>query len=664
VAILYFGLIHASGRVAAPVTPTTTSTPDRRSPTRFGVSCLLLMAALGSAPAAAQQPADDLKRLTIEELMRVDVTTAGRREQPIGATTAAMSVITADDIRRAGVTTIADALRLADGVHVARSSNGTWNISARGFNGSTPNKLLVMVDGRTVYSPLFAGVFWNTLDYVLEDIDRIEVIRGPGTVLWGANAVNGVVNIITRHSRETQGTLVSVTAGDEDPAILQARYGGRTGPTTWRTYGKFAVRDAQRFASGLSSADDRRRGQAGFRIDRSAGDSAWLVAGDVFHSRDQLPDRPAGEFTHLAMQTRWSRELPGDSRVDVQSYYRREYRRIPEQLTHHVDVFDIDAQHATDWGSRHEVVWGGGIRVNWDQTQGGATIQFDPVDRTYPLQSLFVQDEIAIVPGHLFATLGVKYERNAFSGGEMQPNLRARLMMARNQVLWGGVSRAVRRPTRLDDDLLISDPAGALLVRGTHEFEAEKLTAIEVGYRIQPSTMLSVDATAFRHHYGDLRSQDAPATGLLPLTIGNTLEGASRGVELGVNVQPVRWWQTHAGYTWLTTAVERTPGSRDLSGGASETNDPEYFFNIRSSLDLPREVEVDAMLRRVAALPNPRVPAYTELTIRGGWHVTPQVELAITGEDLLHGQHPESGPDTPARVEWERSIRGGITLRF
>ena len=647
------------------MTETETPTFERlRFAARFTATCLALTAVFAAAPAGAQQPPDDLKRLSIEELMSVDVTTAGRREQPIGATTAAMSVITGDDIRRAGVTTIADALRLADGVHVARLNNGSWSISARGFNGSTPNKLLVMVDGRTVYSPLFAGVFWNTLDYVLADVDRIEVIRGPGTVLWGANAVNGVVNIITRHSRDTQGTLVSVTSGHEDPAILQARYGGGLGTTTWRTYGKFAVRDAQRFASGLPSADERRRGQAGFRVDGSAGDNAWLVAGDAFHSRDDLPDRPAGEFTHLALQTRWSHALSGDSRVDVQSYYRREYRRIPGQLTHHIDIVDLDLQHATDWGTRHDIVWGGGVRVNWDETHGSAAIQFDPVERTYPVQNLFVQDEVTIVPGHLFATLGLKYERNAFSGGELQPNLRARLMMARNQVVWGGLSRAVRRPTRLDDDLVVSAPTGVVLVRGTHEFEAEKLTATEVGYRIQPAAILSVDVTAFWHQYHDLRSQDAPATGLLPLTIGNTLEGASRGVELGVNVQPVTWWQTHVGYTWLTTEVERAPGSRDTSGGASETNDPDYVFNIRSSVDLPRDVEVDAILRSVGALPHPQAPAYTELTLRGAWHVTPQLELSITGEDLLHGHHPESGPPTPARVEFERSIRGGITLRF
>src|SRR5687768_14294798 len=228
----------------------------------------LAMAVLTSAAVAAAQPdQEDLKRLSIEQLMLIDVTTAGRRAEPVGTTAAAVSVISGEDIRRAGITTIADAVQLADGVHVARFNNGTWAISSRGFNSNTANKLLVMVDGRTVYSPLFTGVFWNVLDYVLEDIDRIEVIRGPGAALWGANAVNGVINIITRHSRDTQGTLVSASSGNEDRFLTDVRYGAAAGPVTWRAYGKFADRDAARLANGSDSGDPRRHGQAGFRVD-------------------------------------------------------------------------------------------------------------------------------------------------------------------------------------------------------------------------------------------------------------------------------------------------------------------------------------------------------------------------------------------------------------
>jgi iron complex outermembrane recepter protein len=626
---------------------------------------VLLLSLSASAVRAIDLPGqDDLKRLSIEELMRIDVTTAARRAEPIGTVDAAMSVITGDDIRRAGVTTIADALRLADGVHVGRFNNGTWAISARGFNANTANKLLVMIDGRTVYSPLFTGVFWNVLDYVLEDIDRIEVIRGPGAALWGANAVNGVVNIITRHSRDTQGTLVAVSSGNEDPLITAVRHGGTAGTLTWRAYGKFAGRDAQRFASGGDTGDPRRRGQAGFRLDGGADDGViWLLKGDAFLSRDRFPDRPAGEFNELDLQGRWSIPAPGSSRVEIQSYYRREYRRVPRQLTHHIDVFDVDAQHAGVWARRHEVVWGGGARINRDGTTGSAALAFDPEDRTYDVLNVFAQDDIAIVPDRLFATVGAKYEHNAFGGGEFQPNVRARYLMPHSQIVWGALSRAVRRPTRFDTDIVAFAPNGAVLARGSDDFVAESLIASEVGYRVQPSRLFSLEATLFNHQFTDLRSQDLPPTGF-PIVVGNSLEGESRGLELGVNVQPFEAWRTHLGYTWLDTEIRKAPGSRDVGGGTTEADDPHHLFSLRTSVDLPRGLEVDAMLRAVGALPNPVVPAYTELDLRVGWRARPHLDIWFTGQDLLHDRHPEFGADTPARTEFERSLRLGITLRM
>ncbi len=622
-----------------------------------------------SVPASAADPRQpepqDLKRLSIEELMRIDVTIAGRRIEPVGTTAAAISVITGDDIRRAGVTTIADALQLADGVHVARFNNGTWRISARGFNGEAPNKLLVMIDGRTLYSPLFTGVFWNAVDYALDDIDRIEVIRGPGAALWGANAVNGVINIVTRHSRDTQGALISVSAGNEDHGLIDLRYGAAFGGTTWRAYGKFADRDAQKTAGGLSSADGRRRAQIGFRLDGGKeGATTWLLKGDAFHSRDEIPARADAEFSDLSLQGRWSRAFADASRLDVQSYYRREYRRVPQQLTHHIDVFDVDAQHALTPHPRHAVVWGGGARRNSDHTHGSSTLRFDPVSRTYPVLSLFAQDDIALLPGRLFTTLGAKYEHNAFSGGELQPSARARLLMSHGQVLWGAVSRAVRRPTRLDMDPVITTASGITLIQGTDEFKAETLIASELGYRVQPSATISLDATLFRHVYDDIRSQDLTPGGGLPLTIGNTLEGDSHGLELGANIQPHPRWRTHVSYTWLDTDVRPQPGSRDAGQGLSEANDPHHLFGLRTSVDLRRNLDVDASVRSSGALPNPQVPAYTELSLRLGWRVTPRLELSVVGQDLLHDRHPEAGAALLSRTEFERTIRAGLTLRF
>ena len=627
---------------------------------------LVLCALIAPAAANDAEPSpQDLKLLSIEELMQIDVTSTARRAEPVGTAAAAVSVITGDDIRRAGVSTIADALALADGVLVARSNNGTWAVTARGFNGGTPNKLLVMVDGRTVYSPLFAGVFWNTLDYVLEDIDRIEVVRGPGATLWGANAVNGIVNIITRHSRDTRGAYLNVSAGNEDRAIAEARYGGASAVATWRIYGKVADRDSQRFSIGGDSGDPRRRGQAGFRIDSADGGGiSWMLLGNALHSREELPDRAAAEFSDMSFQGRLSLPASATSRVDVQSYYRREYRRVPQQLTHHIDIFDLDAQHTFAAGPRHNAVWGGGTRVNWDKTHGSDTIRFTPGSRTYPLFNVFVQDEFALVPERTFLTGGLKYERNAFSGGDLQPNIRLRFMLPNNQILWGAVSHAVRRPTRTDDDIEVFSPGGALLVRGDDGFESERLIASEVGYRVRPSAALSFDATLFIHQFTDLRSQEAPAIGVVPLTLANTLEGHSRGVELGVNFQPVTWWRTHVGSTWLNTSIEPDSGSRDVTGGASEMNDPGYIFGLRSSIDLLRDVELDVVVRAVDDLPNPFVPGYSEMTLRLGWRVSPRHDIWIVGHDLLHDHHPELGAAMPRRVEFERGVRVGTTVRF
>ncbi|HZJ31446.1 MAG TPA: TonB-dependent receptor, partial [Vicinamibacterales bacterium] len=411
------------------------------------------------------------------------------------------------------------------------------------------------------------------------------------------------------------------------------------------------------------SGDGRRRGQVGFRIDGGTNPSrsTWMLKGDAFHSRDDLPDRAAGAFTELDLQGRWSLPVSG-SRIEVQSYYRREYRQIPQQLTHHIDVFDLDAQHIRTFGRRHDVVWGAGARVNRDKTYASATLSFTPPDRVYPVANVFAQDDIALIPARLFLTVGTKFEHNAFSGGELQPNVRARYLLPGNQIIWGAVSRAVRRPTRFDDDIVVSGPGGVVLAVGSDDFVSESLLAGEIGYRIQPSPLFSFDATVFRHRISDLRSQELPPTGL-PIVVGNTLRGEARGVEVGVNVQPAPWWRGHVGYTWLHTDIERTAASRDVGGGATEADDPNHMFGLRSSFDLPHRVEIDAMVRAISALPNPVVPSYAELNLRAGWWATPRAEIWLAGQDLLHDHHPEFGPALPTRVEFERSIRIGITLR-
>ena len=622
--------------------------------------CLHLPALV--ADARAQVDPQDLKTMSIEQLMQIDVTLATREPEPVGRTAAAITVITGDDIHRAGVTTIADALALADGVHVARFNNGTWAVSARGFNATSANKLLVMIDGRIEYSPLFSGAFWNTLDYTLEDIDRIEVIRGPGATLWGANAVNGVVNIITRHSRDTQGTLLSFGTGNEDPALADFRYGAAGAGVTYRVYGKFARRNPQVFDNGVSSDDGRRRGQVGFRVDRPGGGGEWLLKGDLFESRDDLGDR-TGEFGEVALQGGWSRAYTATSNLNVRSYYRREFRDVPLQLTHEIDTVDVELQHGFAWRDRHRMVWGAGYRRNSDETAGG-NIMFDPPGRAYSVLSLFAQDEITVQPDRFNVTLGLKMERNRFSGMEWQPNIRARVDVAPRQMIWAAISRAVRRPTRLDVDVRALAPTGAVLaIGGGDDFEGENLIAGEFGYRAQPLAIAAVDATLFTHRYNDLRSQELPATGP-PIVVGNTLNGRTQGVELSGSLQPLPVWRVRASYTYFDVSITKDIDSRDIGGGASEANDPSHMFGLRTDVDLPGRVELNLFLRGIGALPNPSVPAYTELNGRIGWRPTQHFEVSLAGQDLLHDHHPEFGGLTPRRVEFERSVRVQATFRY
>ena len=630
---------------------------------RLRLISLVLLCVVMPLRASAQGP-QDLKRLSIEQLMQIDVTLATRTPEPLATAPTAISIVTGDDIRRAGVSTLADAVALADGVHVARFNNGTWSVTARGFAAVAANKMLVMIDGRTVYSPLFTGVFWNALDYELEDLDRIEVVRGPGATLWGANAVNGVVNIVTKNSRDTPGLFMQIGTGNEDPADAEVRYGGRAGGATYRAYAKFIQRASQRYSTGISAGDRRTRGQVGARFDGGNQLSgAWTVKGDLFHSADALPDRPSGEFTLGDLHGVWSRAIATRSQLQVSSYLNHERRRIPLQLTHHLTTFDLDAQQSMTL-VRHALVWGGGARVNRDRTEGSTLISFDPPDRTYRVNNLYVQDEIAVRPRSVYITGGVKYEHNAFSGGEWQPSVRARWVTQR-QTLWGSVARAVRRPTRFEDDIVVRLPTGLVAARGNDDFMAETVIASEVGYRVQPSTIMGLDATVFNHSYDRLRSQEAPSGPIpIPILVGNSLNGRSRGVELAANLQPVSAWRTHVSYTFLDVSLTRDPDSRDVGGTATEANDPRHLFSLRTSADLPRRLEVDFRWRSIGALPHPQVPGYSEAAARIGWRATQHVDVALIGEDLLHAQHPEFNPVAAGFEEFQRSVRVALTARF
>lgn len=625
--------------------------------------CLLLPLPAEAAEQRRQVEASELTKLSIEELMEIDVTSVSRRSERVSGAAAAITVVTAEEIRRSGATSLPQALRLVDALHVARFNSGTWAISARGFNIGTANKLLVLIDGRSVYTPLFAGVFWDVQDLLLEDIDRIEVIRGPGAALWGANAVNGVINVITKSARETQGGLVKLGAGPED-RVAAFRYSGALGERSWyRTYAKYRGIDALAFAAGGSAEDPLRTEQGGFRIDsdRSARD-AFTLQGDAYRGVSGLFLHEDSHMNGGNLLSHWSRRFSESSRLDVRAYWDRTFRRVPGQFEERRDTWDVDLQHALPLGRRHEVVWGLGYRVSSDEVENTPLIVWDPDHRTQELFSAFGQDEIALVPDRWRLTVGTKLEVHEYTGLEVQPSLRLAWTPNDHRTLWAAVSRAVRAPTRIDEDSrFLAGPV--VFVRGSRDFESEEVLAYELGYRILPRPGMSFDLATFYNVYDHLRSQEPPAGGPpFPITLANKQNAETYGAELQVNLQAAPWWRLYGAYTYFHSRFTLDADSRDRTGGVQEGNDPAQRFAIRSYVDLPGAVELDAWLRHVESLPSPFIPSYTELDLRLGWRATGQLELVLAGQNLLHSQHAEFSTARPEEVQ--RSVYGKAVWRF
>jgi iron complex outermembrane receptor protein len=627
---------------------------------------LALWLALGLAPpAAAEAPAtaSDLKSLSIEELMQIDVTSVSRRSERFSRVAAALTVITQEDLRRSGVTSLPDALRLVNSLHVARSTQGSWAVSARGFNSTTADKLLVLIDGRSVYTPLFAGVFWDVQDTMLEDVERIEVIRGPGATLWGANAVNGIINIITKRAEDTQGGLVTAGGGTEERAFGAVRWGGALGKAGhYRVYGKAFDRDPMVFVNGAESGDPMQMKQGGFRGDwRTSEADSFTFQGDAYGGELGQAGRPDTDLDGGNLLGRWSRHSSERSDLEMQVYLDRTHRKIPNQFEEHRDTWDVDLQHHVQLGARHDVVWGGGVRRTEDRVGNSAALAFVPDRDRRDLFSLFAQDEIGLREDRLHLTLGTKLEHNESTGLEVQPNVRFAWTPDDRRTFWGAVSRAVRTPTRLDEDLELS-AFGRAFLRGSREFESEKVIASELGYRVQSRPGLSFDAAAFYNVYDDLRSQEsAPGS---PIVLGNKLNAETWGIELRSNFQILPWWRGQTGYSFLDKHLHFDPESTDRSAGQGEGNDPQHRFGVRSMMDLPGGVELDTWLRWVSSLPSPEVPGYVTLDVHLGWQAGRRLELALVGRDLLEGRHAEFGPATASREEVERSLYGKATWSF
>jgi iron complex outermembrane receptor protein len=620
------------------------------SPLRRALSVACALAALFLAPArAAELQTASLADLSLEQLANIEVTSVSKRAERLTDAPASIFVITNEDIRRSGVRTLPEALRLAPNLQVAGVNATKYAISARGFNNAIGNKLLVLIDGRTVYTPLFSGVFWDQQDVMLEDVERIEVVSGPGATLWGVNAVNGVINIITRPARDTQGVLAAAGLGNRDGGAA-FRYGGKfTSDGHFRVYGKTSRLENTERANGQSVPDGWKMEQAGFRADWRSATDGFTLQGDTYSGRSeasavgtlQIPPVTASGANLLG---RWTRQLSGGSDIRVQAYLDYTDRDDPLFYRPRADVFDIDFQHGIPLGS-HRLLWGGGYRRARDDVGAGiAFSRFIPENSQLDYVNLFVQDEIKLTKT-VELTAGIKFERNDYTGWEYLPSLRLTWKPEDRQLVWGAVSRAVRAPSRLDREVFFP-PAGPFVIRGGPNFESEVANVFEIGYRAQPSGSLTYSITAFRHDWDKLRSATNPP---VPIFLVNEIDGFVNGVEAWATFQPTRGWRLSGGFTTLHEKLTFKPGNNETLA-----NDPDQQWMLRSMFNLTERHEFDVMVRRVGSLPFQRVAAYTAFDARLGWKVSREVELSLTVQNLADPGHAESGA-APGRSELGRS---------
>ena len=652
-----------------------------------GIAAALLTIFACSSPAKADSSSTigELKQLNVEDLMNVEVTSVSRHPQKLLEAASAIQVITQEEIRRSGATSIPEALRLADNLQVAQKNSHDWAISARGFNTDLGNKLLVMIDGRTVYTPLYSGVFWDVQDYLLEDIDRIEVISGPGGALWGANAVNGVINIITKSAADTQGLYAEAGGGSQPRDFAGARYGGQLGPDTqYRVYGKYFARGDEVLANGNPESDAWRQSRAGFRVDSQASARDRLtLQGDVYDGSENEQTGGAAGTSGANVLGRWGRILSEDSDLSLQAYLDQTHLSDPVaplvvsgmefgpagRFFDDLTTYDVDFQHRFRLSAHNRVTWGLGYRRTEDAVVNAPALGFSPAALNQNLYSAFVQDEAELL-SNLSFTLGTKLEHNDYTGFEFEPDARLSWILKSSQSIWAAVSRAVRTPSRIDHDLTEGTPPYLEILKGSSDFTSEALIAYELGYRAQLNSQFTTSVSTFYNQYNDVRSTSFTPGTILPFYFQNNLEGDTYGMEFSGNYQVSQDWSLHAGYTLLRENLRVKPGQYDLSGALNETADPKHQVSIRSSLNLPARVQFDAALRWIDTLvinngPTPgTVPSYFELNARLAWHASDRLELSLTGQNLLHDHHTEYGFPDPMRAEIERSVYGKLSWRY
>jgi iron complex outermembrane receptor protein len=660
----------------------------RRAAASRLAGCVLVL-----CPFAAAQTQDrDLKGLSLEQLGNIEVTTVSKEPVTIARTPAAIYVITQEDIRRSGVTSIPEALRLAPGVDVERIDSVKWAIGIRGFTSRLSRSVLVLIDGRSVYSPLFHGVYWEVQDTLLEDIDRIEVIRGPGGSIWGANAVDGVINIITKKAKDTRGGLVSAGGGNVDQASLDARYGGGDKNLSYRVYGKGFDRGPE-YHSDNRNFDDWRRFQTGFRADWDA------TVRDSLTLQGDFYDGVAGESTRIVSLSppsanvvnsnaflaggnilgRWQRTFSGTSDLQIQTYFDRVNRRQASQAEYR-NTFDLDLVHRFALASAHEFTWGFGVRLSQGWVPAVVpTYVFSPDKRTDHLYTGFLQDEVALVPERLSFTAGVKIIHSAFTGFDAEPSGRLLWTPTARQSFWGAVTRAVRTPSDVEDYLTSTTAApGSPLsfnrTTGNGTFTSETLIGYEAGYRQLVHAKFSVDLAAYYNQYHHLLSlePDSPFTEtsdgytyiVHPFVNGNGLTGDTKGFELIANWKPYSWWRIQPSYAFLDMNLSRAPYSRDANTVSNtEGSSPQHQIGIQSYLDLGKKVEFSQAFRYISALPAQQVSSYATMDARLSWRLSPAVDVAITGQNLFQPRHFEFGGDPGPLVGIRRSVFASVTWR-
>jgi len=643
--------------------------------------------AADSATPAPEEPS--LASLSLEDLLNVEVTSVSKKKERRQDAAAAIYVLTQEDIRRSSATTIPDLLRTVPGIEVARLTANSWSVTSRGFGGVFANKLLVLIYGRSIYTPLFSGVYWEHQNLVLDDIDRIEVIRGPGGTLWGANAVNGVINIMTKHAADTQGLLVSTGAGTEERGFLTTRWGGALGEgdAHYRVYGQFFSHDNGGPAANGTEADDEwLGGQGGGRVDwQISPDDTLTLHGDLQFldlteettrafldapfSRDEVGDADASTWN---LNAEWAHQFADESRIEVAARYDG-YTRANNVFEETRHTLDIEMQHQFQPAARHDIVWGLGIRNTQADTDGSEFTSFDPDRRSDLTLSGFIQDDITLTD-ELHLILGTKLEHNDYTGVEIQPSLRLRWSPNDRHTVWTAVSRAVRTPSQAEDDIRLRSLTAAgpseFVLMGDRDFDSEDLLATELGYRIRVTDELSLDLAAFYNHYSNLRSIE-PGTPfadngvtVFPFFADNNTDADSWGFEIAADWAPVPRWQLRIGYSFVDIHLD-SPATDPVTG-VTESDTPEQQLFVQSRLNLPHNVEFDTTLRFVDSLQSLDVDSYVEMDARLGWRPREDLEISLVAQNLFDSGHYEFAPtfvnSVPTQVE--RGVYAKVTWKF